>query len=1032
MPPKRRAAGSVTSANPAGDAPTTTTFTAPPMTTTTTTTRRQSPSAATTADRDPITDAQDERPTKKPRASSAKRATLQPVPDVPLEQNNTDGTTEGTTNSEPVLASTSITTTSTNTDATLVVHSASTSTEPTVTPSEKPTTQGKKTPRRPFVARGPRGPYKPRKPKPTDALPPPPPESGLKLLRTSNELAFKDSRRWHDCFQDRIPTYNSSTFLWDFPPPPPRVDVLAPEELDKMISDDYARMKPIRDNPDLDTNSATESVTAEKSAGETNTQEQQQTPSSNNNETGEQGNNQVDTQAKQPQEHGSDDETQSDDASDSEDNDDSDDNRRSQSITPGPSGKADGARLNKVVDGKRSRKVKKHRVRIKYTFPAPVPPLEYPYLQSAFPYENHPSPKPQATTQPDYGQHSQPLPDVWHRPQKNIAMEDLFSQEKLNYSIRMLRKQPIESKRLRMDLYFRRGFQLASKQVLDRARVAYYGKNDYTNKHYLQVPSLYNEMDEARLRSNERNRKDVNILHSLDADGKIALSGHSILRAIPSASTAKPPTVATTATTASLMSSGARVIGGAFSSSTASSSSAMSQSKTSTQVDEASEALARDKLAYYEVNQFLGSMFSHKDLGSKAQGLSPRACTILRTLMGGLEKKMVSMGCELQRAELTKRLAEIDTVLSKQHREKIRVRAENARRERQREREESQQSAATAAATSPESSLASAPTPALSMSPAETAKGTGTGNSTDLTSPATLAALERRFYPIWDCDPGEYYIRTATSNNPMTYGSAFDSAIEYPMGHPPTDGDGSPFLTPGAENDTLTTATATTTTTTEESGWPFISNPLRIPDEMEPFWRVRNYLERLPLSSSGSSAPAAAAPPSNTTATSGSSNIVQVRPARLELSTPGASTSTSSSMPSLSAPTMTTSAVGNRTSEIELLRHAQQQAIASATRVAPPLSSSSSIASSLTSLTTAARVTSVTSEIELLRLAQQDIARAGATAARMPPTSYPSSAVASSSSWSSTSTATPNVMSMTSEIERLRLAQQELARAGEN
>src|SRR5689334_66346 len=119
MPPKRRAAGSVTSANPAGDAPTTTTFTAPPMTTTTTTTRRQSPSAATTADRDPITDAQDERPTKKPRASSAKRATLQPVPDVPLEQNNTDGTTEGTTNSEPVLASTSITTTSTNTDATL-------------------------------------------------------------------------------------------------------------------------------------------------------------------------------------------------------------------------------------------------------------------------------------------------------------------------------------------------------------------------------------------------------------------------------------------------------------------------------------------------------------------------------------------------------------------------------------------------------------------------------------------------------------------------------------------------------------------------------------------------------------------------------------------------------------------------------------------------------------------------------------------------------------------------------------------------
>lgn len=468
MPPKRRPAGSATSINTdtqqlqqlqqepstAGDVPTTSTSTTPPMTTTT---RRRRSTTATTAGKDLTTDVQDKRPAKRPRASSAKRATPQPVPDTTVGQDTTyatetlnQNTTEGITNGESALPSTSA-----NTDATLVAHLTSTSTEPTATPPTITSAPGDK-PRRPFKARGPRGPYKPRKPKPTNALPPPPPESGLKRLKTSSELAFKDSRPWHDYFQDRIPTYNSSTSLWEFPPPPPRVDVLAPEELNKMISDDYARMKPLPGDPDLRTSSATNSATAEKSTEEMNIQEQQQGTSSSNNETGEKDNGQEDAQAEQAQEHDSDEDTQSDDASNSDDNEDSDDNRRSQSVTPGPSGNADGDGPNKVVDGKRRRKVKKHRVRIKYSFPAPVPPLEYPYLQSAFPYENHPSPKPQPTTQPDYGHHSQPLPDVWHRPQQGFAMEDLFSQEKLDYSIRMLRKQPIVANRLRMDLYFRR------------------------------------------------------------------------------------------------------------------------------------------------------------------------------------------------------------------------------------------------------------------------------------------------------------------------------------------------------------------------------------------------------------------------------------------------------------------------------------------------------------------------------------------------------------------------------------------------
>ncbi|KAF9150160.1 hypothetical protein BG015_008037 [Linnemannia schmuckeri] len=1002
MPPKRRAAGSATTNNTPQEPPplpqqqqqqqiATDVATIATSATAKATTRQRS--STPRAAKDPQTDAQEKRPVKKPRATAAKKAVPQTVPDAALGQDTSNATetinhttTQGTTIGESTLPDSN-----TNTDTTFV-HPTNIATMPAPTPI--PAVSAAKL-RRPFKARGPRGPYKPRKPKPTNTLPPPPPESGLKLLKTSNELAFKDTRPWHDYFQDRIPTYNRSTSLWDFPPPPPRVDVLAPEELNKMITDDYARMKPLPGDPDL-RRSATKSATPDPTV-DTNTHEQQASTPPCNNETDKERKGLNDT----PAEHNSDSGSQSDDnnESDSDENEDSDDNHRSQSVTPGPTGDTDQVGNNKgVVDGKRRRKVKKHRIRIKYSFPAPVPPLEYPYLQSAFPYEKHPPPEQQATTQPDYGQHTQPLPDTWHRPQGGFAMEDLFSQEKLDYSIRMLRKQPIEANRLRMDLYYRRGFQLASKQVLDRARVAYYGKNDYTNKHYLQVPSLYNEIDEARLQSSQRSRDDINILRSLDVNGKLALRGYSLLRATPTAAHTEPPSLATTSTTTTTtatapMSSGTRVVGGAFSSSSSVPPSAIpSVQNTNTNVDEASEALARDRLAYYEVNQFLGSMFSHRNLGGKVLGLSPRACTILRTLLSGLEKKLVSMGCALQRAELTRRLAEIDTFLSKRHREMIRarIRKGKAKRGQETEREGSQQPGAETS--SPDSSLTSSSTPAP-MSPATT----GTGRAADPTSPTAVAVLERRFYPLWDCDPGEYYIRTATSNNPFTHVSALASAIDDPLDHAPTVGDVNPFLvaasssSPSKPSQAGTSSGSTpavdgramtprmTTATTAESGLPFINNPLRIPDEMEPFWRVRNFLERMPLLSSlSSSASATTAPPaSSTTVANRTSDIERLRQVQQDLSAPGPSTSTSSSLPLLSAPLMTTSAVDSGNSEIERLRQAQQVIAAGSLGVGmtPPYPSFSVASSSTLPSTTVASVMSMTSEIERLRLAQQELAR---------------------------------------------------------
>lgn len=246
-----------------------------------------------------------------------------------------------------------------------------------------------------------------------------------------------------------------------------------------MIKDDYARMKPLAGEPDTHNPRKNKSAThqleeeggrqregSEPSKTTMSTQgPQQQTTPSGSNETGQKRKDREDTSAH----HDSDSDNQWDndnngsdvDDNDGEDDVDDNDNRRSQSLTPGPSGDANDHGNGDGDDdrgalNKRRKTSKKHRRRIRYRFPTPVPPLEYPYLQSAFPYESHQPLKQQSATQPDYGCHTQPLPDVWHRPQGSFAMEDLFSQEKLDYSIRMLRKQPIEAKRLRMDLYYRR------------------------------------------------------------------------------------------------------------------------------------------------------------------------------------------------------------------------------------------------------------------------------------------------------------------------------------------------------------------------------------------------------------------------------------------------------------------------------------------------------------------------------------------------------------------------------------------------
>ncbi len=86
----------------------------------------------------------------------------------------------------------------------------------------------------------------------------------------------------------------------------------------------------------------------------------------------------------------------------------------------------------------------------------PDPPMmEYPYLQHPFPFHEYEAPPNRVETS-DYAGAPQPLPDDWYRPQGSVAGEDLFTQEKLHYSISMAKRIEVDSDDLRMDIYFQR------------------------------------------------------------------------------------------------------------------------------------------------------------------------------------------------------------------------------------------------------------------------------------------------------------------------------------------------------------------------------------------------------------------------------------------------------------------------------------------------------------------------------------------------------------------------------------------------
>ncbi|KAF9923828.1 hypothetical protein FBU30_006112 [Linnemannia zychae] len=761
---------------------------------------------------------------------------------------------------------------------------------------------------RPRGSRGsnkPRGSYKSREPRLS--------LSDSYKIRSDN--GFKDSIQWHRYFQNRNPNFNKASLTWEFGALPPLEDVLPPLQPRMMTKQGHSNSRPHSiaaeqaENIHSDHQSRPkQGSTTESSDGSiviANIREQMSAVLIHDTASGRE------SREESPNIQDSDMDSQWDDSgSDSDDHNDIDSNSIDrQSLSPGLIDNN-----GNTNNGPKSLNYSSRR-KPRFKFPTPIPPLEYPYLHSTFPYDSYSPPKEHDATKPDYGRHSQPLPDLWHRPQGGPAIEDLFSQEKLNYSIKMIKKQPVESNQLRMDLYYRRGFQLASKQALDRARVAYYDKYDRASRN-IQTPKFINKTDEDKLWISKWSRKDANILRRNEIDGESVLLDQSTLLTSPVAH----PTVSNASATAESRSSDSFIN---LSQTTNEASSNALQTTTSNN-DEQAERLIRDRLAYCEVNQFLAAMFSHKDDISEVLELSPRACTILQTLLSGLESKLVAMGCKLQRAELTERLARIDTLLSTKTTQVNRERWRNYQASRSHPGESSQ------------------------LSPSfQTSKH--------------MAGRDKEVYPTGNIDPADYYVRTAALNDfEEPFVTIAESNFTTPQNHNQSEDENAEQMAesrdqnlPGPSTSSIVTSPSKSLTkTVSESELPSIANPLRIPDEMDPFWRVRNYLEQKTVLSVPN------------TADNRHSEIGRLLQAQRTLASTGPSASKSVLMSTPMTPVITSA------SKPIVFQHVEQ-----AVTTANTQPSSSPSPSSAISTTAPAPMSSIAIEIERLRIAQQELAQ---------------------------------------------------------
>ncbi|KAG0362015.1 hypothetical protein BGZ54_008813 [Gamsiella multidivaricata] len=188
------------------------------------------------------------------------------------------------------------------------------------------------------------------------------------------------------------------------------------------------------------------------------------------------------------------------------------------------------------------------------------PVMEYPYLQEAFPYEEYKTPENRVETT-TYGTMPNPLPDAWYAPQSPFITRDFFSIKKFEYAKKLFKAIEVNTADLRMDIYYQRGFELASKRMLDRVRAEKWKALETRNGP--SPDSSSSKLDEPTLTD------------------------------------------------------------------------------------------------YYQVNTYLAQLFVPM-VKNDPIPLSPAAYRILQTMMMGMENKIIAMGCQRQRAELTARLSKVD------------------------------------------------------------------------------------------------------------------------------------------------------------------------------------------------------------------------------------------------------------------------------------------------------------------------------------------------------------------------------------
>ncbi|KAF9585865.1 hypothetical protein BGW38_000334 [Lunasporangiospora selenospora] len=279
-----------------------------------------------------------------------------------------------------------------------------------------------------------------------------------------------------------------------------------------------------------------------------------------------------------------------------------------------------------------------------------APAIQYPYLQEAFPYATYKAPERPACFAPK-GISNLPLTQEWYRPQGSVAPEDFFSMTKFEYSRRLLKSVKVSADRLRMDVYYSRGFELAARRTLDRVRA------ENRKKTLEERAESWHGVNANRYGSDDSDEEPLTegpsgSIHLETSDGREKAPLPESHSDPPSNTSENPPAPQSRDDTQT-----------------------DPESRTAASVNneptvESPQSQSSDEPTltdYYQVNAFLAKMFMPGSERFKPQKLSPASCRVLHSLLSGLETKVLAMGCHKQRQLLTRLLSRVDEETTKEN-----------------------------------------------------------------------------------------------------------------------------------------------------------------------------------------------------------------------------------------------------------------------------------------------------------------------------------------------------------------------------